>query len=324
MPRTISRTPKDRDHPFVQVDQRIVEDAALSWKARGLLAYILSKPDDWQVRVTDLVRRGIEGESSVRSGLRELETCGYLCRRRMRDPTTGRFAGFVYTVSERPTTADTPVAKQTHSVTSDAPDPVQPDAAVPDRVAPGAGEPDVVGPPPTHIHGTQMDLTHEADSDPPHCPPTPAGTRSPPASGPPTDEVLKAVVEPTTDHVLSEVVGIFEQEIPGTLTAMTFDDLTDLVTNECRDLDTWRAAFRASIGAHNRWKYTKAVILNAGKHPPQEKTRETRSRNRTGPHRRPGPPQGARGRPFSKPGPDELARIEREALSSLAVQDPPD
>lgn len=32
-----------RDNPYVQIDHRVLEDTRLSWKAKGLLAYLLSK-----------------------------------------------------------------------------------------------------------------------------------------------------------------------------------------------------------------------------------------------------------------------------------------
>ena len=44
MTNTIIRA--QRRHRFVIVDQRAVEDSRLSWAARGLLAYLLSRPDD--------------------------------------------------------------------------------------------------------------------------------------------------------------------------------------------------------------------------------------------------------------------------------------
>ena len=37
-----------RRHRFVIIDQRAIEDTRLSWAARGLLGYLLSRPDDWR------------------------------------------------------------------------------------------------------------------------------------------------------------------------------------------------------------------------------------------------------------------------------------
>ena len=50
-----------RRHPYVVIDRRPLEDERLSWAARGLLGYLLAKPDDWQLRVSDLCRRTLQG-----------------------------------------------------------------------------------------------------------------------------------------------------------------------------------------------------------------------------------------------------------------------
>jgi hypothetical protein len=57
----------------------------LSWRAKGILAYLLSKPDNWQVQVWDLIRQSTEGEYAVRQGIKELETHGYMERIPVKD-----------------------------------------------------------------------------------------------------------------------------------------------------------------------------------------------------------------------------------------------
>jgi hypothetical protein len=54
-----------RRHRFVILDQRAVEDTRLSWAARGLLAYLLSRPDDWRVLINDLRKRGDLGRDGT-------------------------------------------------------------------------------------------------------------------------------------------------------------------------------------------------------------------------------------------------------------------
>lgn len=78
----IIRTVKDRSHPYVMIHRRLFEDSRLSLEARGLMGYLLSKPDDWQVRVPDLQRTANVGRDQMRRILRELESAGYLVRRR--------------------------------------------------------------------------------------------------------------------------------------------------------------------------------------------------------------------------------------------------
>src|SRR4051794_9053866 len=79
-PDAIIRTVKDRQHPYTQIVNRVLTDDRLSWEARGMLAYLLSKPDDWQVRFSDLRRQGGRGRDSTQRILKELAAAGYRVR----------------------------------------------------------------------------------------------------------------------------------------------------------------------------------------------------------------------------------------------------
>lgn len=63
---------KKRPSNFVMMDKTFLEDDRLSYKAKGLLAYLLSKPDDWKVIVGNLVNSSKDGKASVYAGLKEL------------------------------------------------------------------------------------------------------------------------------------------------------------------------------------------------------------------------------------------------------------
>jgi hypothetical protein len=90
-----------RRHPFVIIDRCPLEDERLSWPARGLLGYLLAKPDDWELRVLDLCRYGDLGRDGVHSLLQQLQDLVYLRRRQVRDER-GRVAGYDSTVLEVP------------------------------------------------------------------------------------------------------------------------------------------------------------------------------------------------------------------------------
>ncbi len=60
-------------------------DSRLSFGARGILAYLLSKPDDWELRNEDLYSQSPAGRSAVMGMLKELKECGYLRRYRVSD-----------------------------------------------------------------------------------------------------------------------------------------------------------------------------------------------------------------------------------------------
>lgn len=65
---------------FAQVPNAMLQDSRLSFKARGLWAYMQSLPDDWDFAV-ERIAEGKDGKDAVRSGLRELEAAGYLSRK---------------------------------------------------------------------------------------------------------------------------------------------------------------------------------------------------------------------------------------------------
>jgi hypothetical protein len=76
MQTTIIITSKTTD-PFARVTKSMLDDPELSWQAKGILAYLLGKPQNWKLRVKDLSNRARNGESSIRSALDELRSCGY-------------------------------------------------------------------------------------------------------------------------------------------------------------------------------------------------------------------------------------------------------
>ena len=71
-----------RDHPYVQIDKRCLEDTRLSWKSKGILSYLLSRPDDWTVMFEQLQKVSTDGKSSIRSAFKELVEYGY-CERKI-------------------------------------------------------------------------------------------------------------------------------------------------------------------------------------------------------------------------------------------------
>ena len=90
-----------RTHPFTTIDTRPLEDERLSWKARGILAYLLSKPDHWEVQIADLMNRGTDGRDAVRSGLQELREHGYAEVVTKQD-RSGKFEGKHWIIHELP------------------------------------------------------------------------------------------------------------------------------------------------------------------------------------------------------------------------------
>src|SRR5690606_25720800 len=107
-------------------DQTVVDDDRLTLAARGLLVMLLSRPDDWRIRISDLRKRCHVGRDAVYKLLRELRKLGYVRYVPSRTPS-GRLAGGTYYVHEIPS--------ETVNVQ---PLPDLPEAAAPDTPAPDA------------------------------------------------------------------------------------------------------------------------------------------------------------------------------------------
>lgn len=95
----IIRSKKDRH--FTQIANLIFKDHRLSYKAKGLMATMLTFHDDWVIVGKHLVSLSTDGTEAVRSGLKELVQCGYLQIITKRD-SKGRMAGTEYILSEIP------------------------------------------------------------------------------------------------------------------------------------------------------------------------------------------------------------------------------
>ena len=84
------------------IDKRSISNNKLSWKAKGILAYVLSMPDDWVFYVSELEKHSIDGETALRSGLKELEEAGYITKKQTR-AKDGKISGYEWIIHELPT-----------------------------------------------------------------------------------------------------------------------------------------------------------------------------------------------------------------------------
>lgn len=88
----------EHDGGWVAIPNKLLEDESLSWKAKGLWAYLQSRPADWSVREKDLVTRSKDGRDSVRSALQELQDSGWLTRDHQR--SAGKWDDVLYILHE--------------------------------------------------------------------------------------------------------------------------------------------------------------------------------------------------------------------------------
>ena len=70
---------------FTIINNGVLNDTQLSWKAKGLFAYLWSQSDSWDFYEVEVLKHSTDGRASLRAGLKELEENGYLKRYRNRD-----------------------------------------------------------------------------------------------------------------------------------------------------------------------------------------------------------------------------------------------
>lgn len=95
-----------RDSNFTMISNVGLKDNRLSFKAKGLLSYMLSLPDDWIFYESEIVNHATDGKQSVRTGMKELEKFGYLVKEQKRN-SKGKFAKIDWVVSDEPINGDT-------------------------------------------------------------------------------------------------------------------------------------------------------------------------------------------------------------------------
>ena len=90
-----------REHSYTVVSNKVYDKNQLSWQAMGLLGYLLTKPDNWEVMVAELVNVTKEtakptGKEGVYNIIKELKEKGFISVRKNSDGSTD------YTVYDEP------------------------------------------------------------------------------------------------------------------------------------------------------------------------------------------------------------------------------
>ena len=77
--KTVYRAPKSKEtrQGYLRILNSVIQDSRLSYRARGVLAYVLSMPDNWTHSAEKISANGIEGRDAIQSALRELRQFGY-------------------------------------------------------------------------------------------------------------------------------------------------------------------------------------------------------------------------------------------------------
>lgn len=92
---------------FTVIHNELIEQKTLSWRARGLLVYLLSKPDHWRTTTANLAAQGPDGMHTVRVTMLELQEAGYI-RRIRKQNSRGQWSTYTV-IFDRPQPVDKPV-----------------------------------------------------------------------------------------------------------------------------------------------------------------------------------------------------------------------
>jgi DnaD/phage-associated family protein len=86
-----------KDERYFVASNEPFQNAKLSWDARGVIGYLMTKPDNWTCRNEDLIRQGPAGKHRINRIIAELKEAGYIRRSRFhKDDGTFEWATEVY------------------------------------------------------------------------------------------------------------------------------------------------------------------------------------------------------------------------------------
>ena len=94
------------DDHFTQIPNDWLRDSRLSFKARGILAMLMSHTQGWSLSINTIAKQNQEGKDAIRSAVQELEKYGYLYRTQVNEG--GRFGESIW-ITQDP--ADSPMAE---------------------------------------------------------------------------------------------------------------------------------------------------------------------------------------------------------------------
>jgi len=102
----IIRKVHDKENPYAQISRKTLQNNDISFTARGVLSYLLSLPDNWQINTSKLYKIAKEGRRTIQKVIQELEEHGFLKKtpNRLSD---GTLRGWVFDFYEEPRSENT-------------------------------------------------------------------------------------------------------------------------------------------------------------------------------------------------------------------------
>jgi hypothetical protein len=73
--------------PFTQIANEVLNSPELSFKAKGIYAFMMGKPDNWNFTIRSMSKQVSDGEKAIKSGIKELKELGYIEYEKHKDGT---------------------------------------------------------------------------------------------------------------------------------------------------------------------------------------------------------------------------------------------
>ena len=132
-----------REHNYTVISNKVYEKNQLSWQAMGLLGYLLTKPDNWQVMVAELVNvtkntKKPTGREGIYNIINELKEKGFISVRKNSDGSTD------YTVYDEPIQSPNQGKPNQGKPNQGKPNQAEPNQAEPNQAEPNQAEPTLV------------------------------------------------------------------------------------------------------------------------------------------------------------------------------------
>jgi len=108
---TIIRTYHNKEKPYVMLCKKSLWDERLSLEAVGLWSRLISRPDDWQIHITELAKSCRKNRDTINKYMNELCEFGYAVRWQERQQNSdgtfsSRFGAGHYLIFEEPKSAE--------------------------------------------------------------------------------------------------------------------------------------------------------------------------------------------------------------------------
>ena len=91
-----------KSNNYSVVHNGFINDQNISFKAKGVLLYFLSKPDGWEFYIKEMAKSSKDGIDAISSAINELEKAGYIQRVLKRNEKGALSGGYDYSVFEVP------------------------------------------------------------------------------------------------------------------------------------------------------------------------------------------------------------------------------